>query len=67
MADWINFPRLGPCPVSPDAVVSVLFRGHGEPRPSRYSYLAKQLRWGRFPGQSEPLPFDIIGYRLEAS
>lgn len=59
--DWYDFPRLGKCPLSPDVVVRVRFRGFGE---SRDTYKASQLRWERFPGQSAPLPFDIIGYRV---
>lgn len=67
MSDWIHLPRLEPCPVAPDTRVRVLFRYEPEPIPSIHTYLAKQLRWDRFPGQKEPLPFDILGYRVEAA
>ena len=63
---FIPLPRLGPCPVPPETVVRVQFRGsEGESSwTSRSTYRAEQLRWAKFKGQSEPLPGDIVGYEV---
>lgn len=62
MSEWIDFPRLGKCPVKPDTVVRVKFRCGRE---SRDAAKAANWRWQRFPAQSEPLPYDVIAYRVE--
>ncbi|PZU59814.1 MAG: hypothetical protein DI547_04885 [Sphingobium sp.] len=50
----------GPCPVADTDLVFIRYRNGDVYGPIK----AGTRRWGRFPRQREPLPFDIIAWRL---